>query len=79
MHLNAESMMYKSMPCPFAKGLEVYFEDPSGNRTYGFIEYVSDVYVTVCINQGEHRVNDTCLLFYPHQWDKLTPTTSKRK
>ena len=67
------------MSCPFAKNLEVYFEDALGNKTYGFIEFICDLYVTVCINKGEHRVNSTCLLFYPEQWHKLTPTTSKRK
>lgn len=72
-------VMYKNMSCPFAKNLEVYFEDASGNKTYGFIEFVSDSYVTVCIKTGEHKVNSTCLLFYPEQWHKLTPTTSKRK
>jgi hypothetical protein len=67
------------MSCPFAKNLEVYFEDALGNKTYGFIEFICDSYVTVCINKGEHRVNSTCLLFYPEQWHKLTPTSSKRK
>jgi hypothetical protein len=67
------------MSCPFAEKLEVYFEDSLGNRTYGFIEFICDSYVTVCFKQGEHRVNNTCLLFYPEQWHKLTPTTSKRK
>lgn len=71
--------MYKNMSCPFAKNLEVYFEDSFGNQTHGFIEFVSDSYVTVCIKTGEHKVNNICMLFYPNQWDKLIPTTSKRE
>lgn len=61
------------MNCPFAEDLEVYFEDFSGNKTYGFVQFISDSYITVCIKQREHRSNDTCLLFYPDQWHKLTP------
>lgn len=78
MQLSAKSSTIKEMSCPFAEDLEVYYEDRSGKTIYGYIRFVCDEYVTVCINEGKYRVNDCCLLFYSNQWDKLTPVVSKR-
>jgi hypothetical protein len=66
------------MSCPFAENLEVYYENSLGQKTYGYIRFICDEYVTVCIKEGPYRVNDCCLLFYPKQWDKLIPVVSKR-
>lgn len=78
MPLNAESTKIEEMSCPFAENLEVYYEDNLGKKTYGYIRFICDEYVTVCIKEGEHRVNACCILFYPNQWDKLVPVVSKR-
>lgn len=75
---SAESTKIKEMGCPFAENLEVYYDDRYGQRVYGYIRFISDEYVTVCIKEGPHKVNHLCLLFYPKQWDQLTPVVSKR-
>lgn len=79
MHLNAESTKIEEMSCPFAENLEVYYDDKFGKRIYGYIRFVCDEYVTVCIKEGPQKVNHLCLLFYPNQWDQLVPVSSKRK
>lgn len=78
MPLSAESTKIEEMSCPFAENLEVYYEDYLGQRTYGYIRFICDEYVTVCIREGQYKVNDCCLLFYPSQWDRLIPVVSKR-
>lgn len=75
---NAEFTKIEKMSCPFAENLEVYYEDSLGKKTYGYIRFICDEYVTVCIKEGNYRVNDCCLLFYPDQWDRLVPVVSKR-
>ena len=66
------------MSCPFAENLEVFYDDYLGQRVYGYIRFVCDEYVTVCVKEGPYKVNDVCLLFYPSTWDKLVPVVSKR-
>lgn len=75
---SAESTKIDQMGCPFAENLEVYYDDKFGQRVYGYIRFISDEYVTVCIKEGPKKVNHLCLLFYPNQWDQLTPVVSKR-
>ena len=77
--LSVESTRTKLMSCPFSENLEVYYDDRLGKRVYGYIRFICDEYVTVCIKEGPHKVNRLCLLFYPNQWDQLVPTSSKRK
>lgn len=50
----------------FCEGLSVKYKD-----FYGKIGFVSDSYVTVCIHQGEHRVNDVCILVFRDEWEKI--------
>jgi len=78
MQLNVKSSTTKEMPCPFVENLEVYYDDRLGKRVYGYIRFVSDEYVTVCIKEGPKKVNNLCILFYPDRWDQLVPLVSKR-
>lgn len=78
MQVSAESTKIDEMSCPFAENVEVYYEDKLGKTVYGYIRFVCDEYVTVCIKEGPVKANDCCLLFYPNQWDKLIPVVSKR-
>lgn len=79
MQSSAEFTKIDEMSCPFSENLEVYYDDRLGTRVYGYIRFICDEYVTVCIREGPHKVNHLCLLFYPDQWDKLVPVSSKRK
>lgn len=50
----------------FVEGLEVTY------RTHvGFIDFVCDQYITICVNRFEHRSKDVCLLVYPQQWKEV--------
>jgi len=47
----------------FYKGLNVRYKDH-----VGFVNFVCEKYITVCIKTYEHRSRDVCLLVYPDQW-----------
>jgi hypothetical protein len=47
----------------FYQGLEVSY-----NEHIGFVDFVSNQYITVCIQQSEERSRAVCILVYPHQW-----------
>jgi hypothetical protein len=47
----------------FAEGTEVIY---NGNQ--GFISFVCDKYITVCIKTFDEKSRDVCLLVYPNQW-----------
>jgi hypothetical protein len=50
----------------FYEGLNVRYRDH-----VGFVNFVCDKYITICINQLEHRSRDVCLLVYPQQWKEV--------
>ena len=50
----------------FAKGTQVKYKD----RT-GFIEFVCDEYVTVCIETYDDKFRSVCMLVYPDQWKDI--------
>jgi hypothetical protein len=47
----------------FYEGLNVKYKDH-----VGFVNFVCEKYITICINQSEHKSRDVCLLVYPQQW-----------
>jgi hypothetical protein len=47
----------------FYQGLNVKYKDH-----VGFVNFVCEKYITICINQLGHRSRDVCLLVYPSQW-----------
>jgi len=52
----------------FTEGLEVYYKG-----MFGVVGFVSDHYITICINRfPNERVRDTCLVVYPDQFKEIT-------
>ncbi len=37
----------------------------------GYIKFVCDEYVTICITEGDKRVNDVHMLVYTQNWDEI--------
>ena len=50
----------------FYQGLEVRY-----NQHVGFIDFVSERYVTICLRKFNERSRDVCLLVYPNQWKDI--------
>ena len=47
----------------FYSGLDVKYKEQ-----VGFINFVCDKYITVCIKTFNDRSRSVCLLVYPNQW-----------
>jgi hypothetical protein len=47
----------------FYSGLNVKYKDH-----VGFVNFVCEKYITICIKTLDHRSRDVCLLVYPNQW-----------
>ena len=47
----------------FYSGLRVKYGDH-----VGFVSFVCEKYITICIKTFEHRSRDVCLLVYQPQW-----------
>jgi hypothetical protein len=50
----------------FYQGLEVRYK-----QHVGFIDFVSEKYVTICLRKFDERSRDVCLLVYPNQWKDI--------
>jgi hypothetical protein len=50
----------------FYSGLNVKYKDH-----VGFVNFVCDKYITICIQTFEHPSRDVCLLVYPQQWKEV--------
>lgn len=50
----------------FYSGLEVRY-----HQYRGFIDFVGEQYITVCIHQFEHKSKDVCLLVYQKEWKNV--------
>ena len=50
----------------FYQGLEVQYK----NHT-GFVGFISEHYITICIRQFDHRSKDVCILVYRDQWKEV--------
>jgi hypothetical protein len=50
----------------FTKGIQVKYK----NRT-GFIEFVCDEYVTICVETYDDKYRTVCMLVYPDQWKDI--------
>jgi len=50
----------------FYQGLEVQFKNYTG-----FVDFISDHYITICLRQLEHRSKDVCMLVYSDQWKEV--------
>ena len=50
----------------FYSGLEVRYK-----HHVGFIDFVSEKYVTLCLTKFEERSRNVCLLIYSNQWNDI--------
>ena len=50
----------------FYKGLEVRY-----GQHVGFVDFICEKYITVCLRKFEERSKDVCILVYPHQWKDI--------
>jgi hypothetical protein len=37
----------------------------------GVIRFISNQYITICVETYEHKVRDVCMLVYPEQWNDI--------
>jgi hypothetical protein len=57
----------------FYEGLHIKFKDH-----IGYVNFISDEYITLCINSNPDPLRDVCILIYPHQWDDIELMTGNR-
>jgi hypothetical protein len=50
----------------FTEGIQVKYK----HRT-GFIEFVCDEYVTICVETYDDKYRTVCMLVYPDQWKDI--------
>ena len=50
----------------FYSGLDVKYK-----QQVGFIDFVCEKYITICIKTFEHKSKNVCLLVYPQQWKEV--------
>jgi hypothetical protein len=50
----------------FYSGLNVKYGDH-----VGVVDFVCEKYITICIQQLEHKSRDVCLLVYQPQWKQV--------
>lgn len=47
------------------------------NNMQGYVYFVCDDYITICVRQGEHRSQDVCLIVYPYQYNQVHQLDNK--
>ena len=57
----------------FYKGLEVKYKD-----YIGFVDFMCEQYITICLRQLDHRSRDVCILIYAPQWEDVELMTGNR-
>lgn len=50
----------------FTEGLLVRYKEHTG-----VIRFISNQYVTICVETYDHKVRDVCMLVYPDQWKDI--------
>ena len=50
----------------FYAGLEVRYRDH-----VGFVNFICDKYITICLRQFDHRLKNVCILVYPSQFGEV--------
>lgn len=50
----------------FYQGLEVKYKD-----YVGFVDFMCDQYITVCLRRMDHRSKDVCMLVYAQNWKDI--------
>ena len=55
------------------KGLEIRYKEHSG-----FINFVCDQYLTLCLPKYDEPLRNVCILIYPSQWKDIELLTGNR-
>lgn len=50
----------------FSEGLLVRYKSYLGK-----VRFISNQYITICIQTYDHKVRDVCLLVYPNEWKDI--------
>jgi predicted membrane channel-forming protein YqfA (hemolysin III family) len=50
----------------FSEGLSVRYKDH-----IGIIKFICNSYVTICINSGESKLRQVCILVYSSEWENI--------
>lgn len=50
-----------------AEGLHVRYK-----HYVGFIQFIDNAYLTMCIGEFEHKSRQVCILIYRNEWDQVT-------
>lgn len=50
----------------FSEGLLVRYKTHIGK-----VRFISNQYITICIQTYDHKVRDVCLLVYPNEWKDI--------
>ena len=50
----------------FTEGLLVKYK----NHT-GVVRFISNQYITICVETYDHKVRDVCMLVYPDKWGSI--------
>ena len=50
----------------FSEGIEAIYNNHSG-----YIKFVCDDYVTLCIHTNPNPMKDVCLVIYKNNWEKI--------
>lgn len=69
-----EKSKTKMISSSFAKGLNVEYK----NRN-GIIRFVSEFYLTICIQVNSSKSRDVCLVVPPYEWDNIKLNKESRK
>ena len=55
------------------KGLKIKYKDHSG-----FINFICDQYLTLCLPRYDEPLRNVCILIYPSQWKDIELLTGNR-
>jgi hypothetical protein len=50
----------------FYSGLEVRYK-----QHVGFVDFICEKYITICLKKFEERSRNVCLLVYPSEWKEI--------
>jgi hypothetical protein len=50
----------------FCEGLDVEYKNFSGK-----VRFITDAYLTICVEIGETKLNDVCVVVYRSDWKKI--------
>lgn len=57
----------------FSPGVEVNYTYYSGEVVYGVINFIDDIYLTLCVKRGEHKSCDVLVVVPRSNWNNIEP------